>query len=660
MAAAGGKAAPAEKRLYMLQLFRKSVTSWVGILVLALALGALVFTLFQPRGPGASSGPTGQVLATVGDASVTEADYRRTIDRAVARERERTPTITNPDFIGAGGGELVLEQLISGKAMAAFGAANSMAISRRMIDGEIASIPAFQLNGKFDDGTFRRLISQQRLSEEELRDSIAQDLLRRQLLQPVLAGTTIPRGMAEPFAALLLEVRRGQILPVPSVAMPDPGAPTDAQLAAFHAENKAAYTLPERRAFRFAEFDSLALFEKARPKPEQVRKYYDENQAEFGGLETREVRQVVLRDAAKAKAFVAAVRGGKPFGEAALAEGFSDADTALGLQSESGLAQNVAPEVAKAAFAQKPGAVSEPIKTELGWHVVEVMRVEPAKPTPFAAVSAGIEKKLADEKAADLLAETVASAEDRLTGGESLADVAKTLGAAVQTAPALTADGRLFDADYAATRVEQPLLPKAFEADMAEGPQVVELEKGRYALLEVTDVVAPELVPLAKIRSDVAQAWAIKARSDAAKAEAERIAAAASKGQSLAEATAGKALPQPQSLAVRRLELTQMAQQGQQVPPPVVMLLNTPTGQARVLPAPGGQGWFVVKVDAVEKGDIANAPQLVDAVRQSLVREAGNEMAESFVRAIERDVGVVKKPEAVKDVNRRLTGAIVE
>jgi peptidyl-prolyl cis-trans isomerase D len=69
----------------MLQFLRKTVTSWVGILILALALGALVFTLFQPTGPGGSTAASGQLLATVGDASVTEADYRRTIDRAVAR-----------------------------------------------------------------------------------------------------------------------------------------------------------------------------------------------------------------------------------------------------------------------------------------------------------------------------------------------------------------------------------------------------------------------------------------------------------------------------------------------------------------------------------------------------------------------------------------------
>jgi peptidyl-prolyl cis-trans isomerase D len=643
----------------MLQFLRKSVSSWVGILILGIALAALVFTLFQPTGPGGTA-QSGQVLATVGDGAVTESDYLRTVDRAVNRERQRTPSITNPDFIGAGGGEMVLQQLISGKAMQAFARENGMTISRRMVDGEIASIPAFQLNGKFDDGTFRRLLADQRLSEAELREGIEQDLLRRQLLQPVLSGTSIPRGMAEPFAELLLEVRRGSILPIPSAAMPDPGKPTDAQLAAFHAENKAAYTLPERRAFRFAEIDATLLAEKAKPTEAQVRKYYDDNIAEFGGAEIRAVRQVVLRDEAKAKGLVTAVRGGKGFAEAAAAEGFSATDIDLGRQTADGLAETVNPAVSKAAFALKAGAVSDPVQTDLGWHVVEVTAITPATPRPFASVSAEIEAKLMAEKSSDLLAETVASAEDKLTGGESLADVAKGLGIPVQSSPPLAADGRLFDADYQVSRLEQPLLPKVFDADPADGPQVVEVAPDRFALLEVTDVLAPEVVPLAKIRADVELAWAVKARSDAAKAEAERIAAALSKGETLAAATAGKALPPAQALSIRRLELTQMSQQGQQVPPPVVMMLNTPKGQARVIPAPQGQGWFVVKVDEVVPGDVTQAPPLVDAVRQSLLRESGEEIAESFVRAIERSVGVVRKPDAVKAVNRRLTGAIAE
>lgn len=649
----------------MLQFLRKTVTSWLGILILALVLGAMVITLFQRQSPGGGGTVgTGPVLAKVGDLSIAESEYLRMVDRAVQQERQRTPEMTNAQFVSAGGGEMVLNQMVANKAMRAFADNNRMAVSKRMVDGEIASIPALQVNGKFDDATFRRLLAEQRMTEQELRDNIASDLLRRQLLQPVVTGSAVPRGMAEPFAALLLEVRKGAILPIPSVAMPDPGKPTDQQLTAFHQEHRANYTLPERRAFRFAEISGEGLAAAARPTEADIRKYYDAHQGDYGGLEQRDVSAILLRDEAAARAFVAEVRGGKSFADAASAHGFSAADVALGAQTKPNLTTEVNEQVANAAFATAAGAVSDPVQSPLGWHVVQVTKVTPATPRPFATVSAEIEKKLLEQKAQDLLSDTVAKAEDRLAAGESLGDVAKSLNIPVQTAPALTADGRLFDEQYQVTRVNQPLLPKVFAADTSEGPQVVEVGPGHFALIEVTDVTAPVLVPLDKIRADVELAWQIKTRSDAAKKAADTIAAAVSKGESLAAAakaaTGGAALPPAQPLAVRRLELTQLAQQGQQVPPPVLLMLNTPKGQARVLPAPGGQGWFVVKVDDVTPGDLSQAPQLADAVRQGLVRDAGTELAETYVRSIERSVGVVRQPEQLKAVNRRLTGSTVE
>ncbi len=647
----------------MLQFLRKSVSSWLGIGILVLALGALVFTLFQPTGPGGGSAATGPVMANVGDAVVGEAEFVRTMDRAVARERETNPDMTLPDFVRLGGGEIVLEQLISGRAIEQFGVRNGMTVSRRVVDGEIASIPAAQLNGKFDEATFRRLLAEQRITEDELRDQIATDIKRKQLLAPVALGSTVARGMAEPFARLLLEVRRGAILAVPSAAMPEPAAPTDADLQAFHEKNRKVYTIPERRAFRYAMIDNAALAQKAKPTPAQVEAYYKANPGEFGGLETRVLNQIVLRDEATAKAVVAGIRGGQSFADAAQKAGFSAEDSALGELSEASLAAATTKEVAAAAFALQPGKVSDPVKGPLGFHVIEAAVVNPPRPQPLATVAAAIESRLAEEKVQDLLAEAVASAEDRMTGGETFADVAKDLGLTVETVAAITADGRQYADDLSVTKIDIPLIAKVFAADPSDGGQVVEADAGRFALLEISDVVSPTLVPLERIRADVATAWGIEARSAAAKAAADAIAAEASAGAALTAAAAAKVpggLPQPQMLSVRRLELSQMAQQGQQVPPPVVMLLNTPKGQARVIAAPGGQGWFVVKVDAVEAGDIAQAPQLIDAVRQSFLAQAGDEMVQTFVRAIERDVGVVKKPEALAATKRRVTGADLE
>jgi peptidyl-prolyl cis-trans isomerase D len=162
-------------------------------------------------------------------------------------------------------------------------------------------------------------------------------------------------------------------------------------------------------------------------------------------------------------------------------------------------------------------------------------------------------------------------------------------------------------------------------------------------------------VPLAAIRTDGAAAWAQRARADQVGALAERIAAEAGR-QPLAAAGAAHHLPPPQALAIRRLELTQMAQQGKQIPPPVVRMLSTPAGAARTVPAPGGQGWFVVAVAAVEPGNVAEMPQLTGAVLQGMQRAAGDEMVASLLQAVEREAGVVRRPEAIRAVNQRLGG----
>lgn len=641
----------------MLKMLRNSVSSWVGIGILALALGALVVTLFQPTGPVNAPGASGPVMATVGRSTITESEFLVDVERAAAREREQQPNMTQADFINAGGGELVFDQMLMAKAINEYAAVNKMAVSRRVVDGEIASIPAAQVNGKFDDATFRRLLQNQRLSEAELRESIANDIKRRQLLLPVASSTVVPRAMAEPYAALLLEVRDGSIIAVPSGIMPDPGKPTDEQLADFHKENARAYTIPERRAYRYALLTPEALTARAQPTEEEIAADFKARAAEYGGAELRDVNFVVLSDERKALALVKAVRGGQPFAEAAAAEGFTAADIALGRRPEAGLADELREDVARAAFALKAVGVTDPIATPFGFYVLEVAAIVPPQPRSLDSVRGEIAERLLHSKREALLSELVARADESLAGGESLVDVAKALELELEVAPLSAADGRVFADDLSVERHEQPILSHVFAADEADGPQVVDLGEGRFALFEISDVAQPQLVPLARIREDVELAWALKARSDAARAAADGIATALGKGETLRAAIGDLRLPKPQNLSVRRLELSQMAQQGQEIPPPVAALLSTSEGQARVIAAPGGQGWFVVKVAKVTPGDLQEAPQLVDVVRQGFAQQAADEMVQGFVRAVEREVVVVRQPDVLAASKRRITGA---
>ena len=62
----------------------------------------------------------------------------------------------------------------------------------------------------------------------------------------------MPAQVALPYASLLLERRAGSVAFVQTKSM-DPGpAPTDQQIQQYYAQNRARYTVNERRVARYA------------------------------------------------------------------------------------------------------------------------------------------------------------------------------------------------------------------------------------------------------------------------------------------------------------------------------------------------------------------------------------------------------------------------
>lgn len=638
----------------MLDAIRRTTKSWVGMAILGLALLALVVTLFYGQATPPATGARGREVARIGTAGIGEADLVDAANRALDRERETNSALTMPDFVRLGGVDLVLEQLLASRALAAFAGEAGIPIGRRIVDGEIASIPALQVAGRFDDGAFRRFLQQQRLSEDMLRQEIAANLTQRLLLRPVLLGTAVPESLAETYATLLLEQRRGLIVPVPAAMVPAPAAPDEATLRAFWERNRVAWTVPERRAWREAVIDRSALAGEAAPAAADIEAYWRANPAEFGGIERRVLRQVVLPSAKEAQAFAARIAAGTGFDAAAQAAGFGPADTALGTLSEAELAAELNAEVARAAFAAPAGGISAPARGPVGWHVIRVERVVPPSLRPLAEVRDEIAAKLAAERLERLMSERVAAIEDRLQAGEPLGEVARAFGLTLVEVPPTTADGLVLKDGNQLVPGNAPHVAQAFAAEPADGAVVVEAGEGSFLLLEVTDVLEPAPIALAAIRDRVLASYLADARLTAARALADEIAAGAG---DLAAAARARNLPPPQQIVVRRLELARAAQTGEQIPPPVLLLLSLPEGKAQVAPAPGNQGWYVVRTEEIRRGSAADAEPLRAPMRQSLAVTAANELAETFVRAVQREVGLVRVPAGIEAVKSRLSGA---
>ncbi|MEA3052800.1 MAG: peptidyl-prolyl cis-trans isomerase [Sphingomonadales bacterium] len=643
----------------MLSLFRRGFMAKIMLAVLFLSLVAIVITGFGTGGSGLGDlgGLKTGTVASVGGEQITSDRLRDETQRQFERIRTQQPELDLATFLRRGAISEVLQQLIDITATTVFGHSHGLAVSRQMIDREIAGVPAFQdVAGRFDDATFRQILAREKITEQQLRDDLQAQLLQRQLVLPAAGSAYVPNALAVQYASLLLEQRSGLVGAVPSAALGAGGEPGEAELAAFYRGNKARYTIPERRVIRYAAFDTASVAAQSQATDAEIEAAYRQNPA-YKARETRSLSQVVLPSEAAAKAFAQKIAGGKSFAAAATEAGFSPSDTALGINSREAIASKSSPAVAAAAFGAAKGATVGPIRSPFGWHLIRVDDVIVSAAKPLAAVRGEVAAQIQQRKAAGAINDLATRIENAVSDGSTFDEVVAAQKLAVKETPPVTATGAAPETPGWQPPPElQPLLEGAFAMEAGEDPAVETIQENqRYALIAVTRTIPAAAPPLARIRDRVKTDLVVRRASERARAVASAIVARINAGTAPASAFAQAQvkLPAVQTLTATRREI---ARENAQVPPPMAMMFSLPRGKARILAAPDGRGWFVVYLEKIVPGDARKEPGLIEAVRSQFGQILGDEYARQFTGAIRAGLDVRNNQEAVRKVQAEMLG----
>jgi peptidyl-prolyl cis-trans isomerase D len=643
----------------MISFFRRALSSWLILGLLGLVMIAFIVTgLGSPNSFGGSTA-TGDTIATVGKQRIGSAEATQRAQNAVQGLQQQQPDITMARFVAEGGMESLVRQLIEGRAIEQWAGKQGIVASKRLVDGEIASIPAFHgLTGKFDESTFRSALAQQRISEAQFRSDMIGDTIRRQVLVPVAGSARAAQSLVLPYASLMLEGRKGLIGIVPTELMPPGAAPSDADLNSWYQKNVARYTIPERRVVRYALISKDQIKTPPQVSEQEIAAFYKANAAEYGAKETRSFSQVVLPDQAAAQAFAAKLKSGTSFADAAKAAGFTPVDTALGERTQPALAELSSPDVAKAAFAVADGGATAPAKSALGWHILHVDGVKTVAARPLSAERDAIAASLLKQKADEAIATLITEVEDQVADGSTFDDVVKARGLTVTSTPPILPSGAAPEnPQWKAPPEFAVLLKAAFAASPDDDPTVETIGNGQlHALLKVDRIVASAPVPLARIKDRVTNDLMVDRAATRAQAVAKSIIAKVDGGIPLAKAMAdsGIALPPPQAVGGRQIDLLQS---GQQIPPPVALLFSLKSGQTKLLEAPDKKGWFVVRLDSIDKGDAATMPGLVQSTQAEFSRMMAEELQQQFSASLVNAVGMSRNANAIAKVKRELSGA---
>ncbi|MFS0771361.1 peptidyl-prolyl cis-trans isomerase [Sphingomonas sp. 1P08PE] len=641
----------------MLSFFRRVINSRVGIVVTFIVLGviALAFAAGDVSNlAGSAGGLGGNDVAKVGSEEITVGELRQRATDEVAAARRTQPTADMAAYLQAGALEQALDRMIAATSLAVFGRDQGMVVSKRLVDGQIASIPALQgPTGKFDENLYRRILAERRLTDAGIRKDIALELLAQQLTAPTVGASLIGEQVARPYAALLLERRQGQAGFIPTAALPAGPAPMAAELQTFYARNLSRYRLPERRSLRYALVTPEQVRASVTPTEAEIAQAYQQNRATYQASEKRTVSQVIVADKAGADALAARVRGGASLQDAARAAGL-EAATLTSLD-KAALAAQSSPAVADAAFAAQRGAVIGPIRSPLGFAVARVDAVEQVAARTLDQVRPALVAEIAQRKGTDALATLYDKIDDGLGGGATFDEAVKDAKLQPRSTPALTAEGIDPTAPGQPDPALRPLLAAAFSAAEGDAPQLVQTgADGGFAIIAVGQVTPAAPRPLADIRDRVTADLIADRKRQAARRIAAQVLAAVNKGTPLSQAMAiaGNGSGQVRTLAGTRADLSR-----QQSPDPAMATLFSITPRStRVLEAPDGSGWLVVRLDATQQVDPASNPAAIAGVRRDLGRLTGNEFVQQFARAARMQVGVKTDAGAMAKLKAELAG----
>ena len=509
---------------------RRMVTKWLTVLLFALLIAS--FALWGVGDVFRNTGSSGPVIKA-GETTVGPQEFARSFRRQFNQLRRSFGG--NLDMETAkqmGLIDRIVQQITTRALFDAQAQAMGLLVSDKQLVERITQQPAFQNEqGQFLRARFETALQRARISEDEYAELLRTDIHRQQLVRAATGGLKAPTTMAEALFKHRNERRIADYAVVRDEAFAAP-APKETDLRAYYDGHDSSFMAPAYREVSLIHITTEQFLDEIKVSEAELRAAYENRRNAFHTPEKRRLKQIVFDERAAARKAVVALRDGTEL--ASFAEkipAIRVVDLGLNTQDE------VLPEMAEPVFSVGEGAITDPIETSLGWHVVHINEVVPESTESFEAVRPDLRQDLAHDQAVETLVSLANKLDSELASGARLEEAARVLGLDIRRIPALDKKGHNRAGEEIANLPEkQKFLETAFNTKQGETSLLKETGSGGYFVLRVDSVTPPQKRPFASVKDRVAREWRQAQRREAAREAAESIQDSLNKGESFEQA----------------------------------------------------------------------------------------------------------------------------
>ncbi len=528
----------------MLRMMRKNAKS----MIVKFVFGVLI-VVFSFWGVGSMKAKQMTVAATVNGKTIE----RKTLDNSFRdlwrRYQEKSKGKFNPDDAQALQIKReALNNLVDRQLMLEEAEKLGLMVEEGEIQRRIAELGAFKRDGRFDQETYRRALSFNHLTPAQFEQNFREDILINKVRTVINDGVKIVPDEVD----ILVQQQREEIaLDLLKLVPAEYQAKMkfdDAALQKFFRENRETFRVPDQRKIAALVLERNKLLAEVTVTDAQIADFYKNNLDRFKEKEQVKARHILIKVAADAPAdevekahkeileIAEKIKGGADFAEIAKKSSQGPSSSMGGDLGWFGRGSMVKP-FEEAAFALSPGEVSEPVRTQFGFHLIKTEEYKPNRTKDLAEVRAGIEKSLQVQALPALLEKKVAEISkvlEPITDSKEFVVAARKFGAiVVETELFKQKDGIVPDIGR-----DPSLLAEIFKTPVNKTAKLVNPTRNSYFFM-VTELKKSYLPELAEVKPEVEKVYRLELARAEVKKLSEVVTGQLKEGKTLEEIAAG-------------------------------------------------------------------------------------------------------------------------
>lgn len=383
---------------------------------------------------------------------------------------------------------------------------NSVSIADDLVKQVIFAQKEFKdAEGKFDINRLRQILAASGWSEQQYINSIKLDIIKQNIIQTPIENINTPKTLLKYMAKINNQQRVFKYITVDPTTLKIDRNASEEEILQYYQDFNLNFMAPETRDISFFYVSNADIIKQIKISDEEAEEYYKGNSAQFETPETRKVLQMVFDSEEKANEAIEALNKNEDFyGVAKKLANQEKADTDLGFVAKDMLLE----ELSEAVFNTNKGAISGPIQTTMGWHIVKIDDIKAGSKVDKNKALAKIKETLTKDKLYDHLYTLASQIEDKAGAGDSFESIAESLKTKVYTAKNINENGeaKLSDKNMKDIVSASDFIDMAFSYNAGEISQVIEFDDG-FALIKVDAVYDSHPKDIEEVRPEIVKLW---------------------------------------------------------------------------------------------------------------------------------------------------------